>query len=232
MLKIDHLVAGYGLLEALHGISISLSAGQSIAVLGANGAGKTTLCRVLSGLIPAWSGTLLLDGNNLTGTTSVERVKNGIVLVPEGRQIFPQMSIDENLRLGAYIHGKPMLSELERAYSLFPILKVRLQQQAGLLSGGEQQMLALARALMSRPKYLLLDEPSQGLGPKIIEEMGEAISQISSQGVAILLVEQNLFLAELVCEKAFVLESGSVVASGPLKEILSTNLIKESYLGG
>lgn len=231
MIKIENLTAGYGRLQALHDVSISISAGETAAVLGANGAGKTTLCRVVSGLIPAWSGRIEVDGVDITKASSVERVKRGVIQVPEGRQVFPEMTIEENLRLGAYVHDRMRSEDLDRVFSLFPILKARITQNAGLLSGGEQQMLALARALMSRPKYLFLDEPSQGIAPKIIELMAEAIRSVAQTGVAILLVEQNLFLAEAVCTHAFIMESGAIVADGPTEQILKSNLVQDSYLG-
>ena len=231
MIRIDRLTSGYSRMEALHGVSLSIAPGQTVAVLGANGAGKTTLCRVASGLVPAWSGTIEVDGVDVTKASNVERVRRGIIQVPEGRQVFPEMTIEENLKLGAYIHDRVRPEDLDLVFTLFPILKTRLTQNAGLLSGGEQQMLALARALMSRPKYLLLDEPSQGIAPKVIEQMGDAIRSIAATGVAILLVEQNLFLAEAICEHAFIMENGTIMADGPTAQILKSNLVQDSYLG-
>ena len=231
MIRIDRLTSGYSRMEALHGVSLSIAPGQTVAVLGANGAGKTTLCRVVSGLVPAWSGTIEVDGVDVTKASNVERVRRGIIQVPEGRQVFPEMTIEENLKLGAYIHDRVRPEDLDLVCTLFPILKTRLTQNAGLLSGGEQQMLALARALMSRPKYLLLDEPSQGIAPKVIEQMGDAIRSIAATGVAILLVEQNLFLAEAICEHAFIMENGTIMADGPTAQILKSNLVQDSYLG-
>ena len=231
MIRIDKLSTGYGRLEALHEVSLAIAAGDTAAVLGANGAGKTTLCRAISGLIPAWNGSVEIDGTDITRASNVERVRRGVIQVPEGRQVFPEMSVKENLRLGAFIHDKIRERDLELVFTLFPILKSRVELNAGLLSGGEQQMLALGRALMGRPKYLLLDEPSQGIAPKLIEQMGETIRRIADTGVTILLVEQNLLLAEMICKNTFVMENGQIVANGPTGQILKSNLVHESYLG-
>ena len=200
-------------------------------VFGANGAGKTTLCRAISGLIPAWAGRLHLQGEDLTAASPATRVRCGIAQVPEGRQVFPAMTVQENLRLGAYVHGAPRHGDYDAVYALFPILAERRGQAAGLLSGGEQQMLALARALMARPRLLLLDEPSQGLAPKAVEQVGHAVRAIAATGVAILLVEQNLMLAEMIAQDAVVLETGTCVASGPAEAMLASGAIEASYLG-
>jgi branched-chain amino acid transport system ATP-binding protein len=230
MLQVENLTAGYGRLEILHGVSLTVQPGQPVVVLGANGAGKTTLCRALSGLIRN-GGRILLDDADISAQPPHRRVSAGIIQVPEGRQVFPEMTVADNLRLGAFVHGEPAADELRRIYELFPILESRSGQRAGLMSGGEQQMLALGRALMSRPRYLLLDEPSQGLAPKLIDQVGNAIRAIAATGVAILLVEQNLMLAERVAEYAYVMESGRCVSEGPLREILSKGVVQDSYLG-
>jgi branched-chain amino acid transport system ATP-binding protein len=182
VLTIERLHAGYGRLEVLHGVDLAVKTDQIVVVLGANGAGKTTLCRAISGLIPARDGTIRFLGEDVTKHTPSQRVRLGIAHVPEGRQVFPEMSVRDNLRLGAYVHGEPSPSELAVAFEMFPILAERQKQDAGLLSGGQQQMLALARALMARPKLLVLDEPSQGLAPQTVEQVGRAVLQIAAGG--------------------------------------------------
>ncbi|UZF95754.1 ABC transporter ATP-binding protein [Bosea sp. NBC_00550] len=231
MLRIEGLRAGYDRLEVLHGLGFEVQADDPTVVMGANAAGKTTLCRVLTGLIPAWGGTILLDGEEITRLSSADRVKRGIALVPEGRQVFGDMTVRENLRLGAYVHGEPRTNDYDAVFALFPILLEREGQRAGLLSGGEQQMLALARALMSRPRLLLLDEPSQGLAPKAVDQVAQAVNRIAETGVAILLVEQNLALAQMIARHAVVLETGTCVADGRASEIMASNAIQDSYLG-
>ena len=231
MLKIHNLVAGYGQLEALHGVNLNVKANRAVAVVGANGAGKSTLCRAISGLIKTREGTIHLDTNDMTRASTSGRVKAGIIQVPEGRQVFAQMTVLENLTLGAYIHGKPKRSELEIVFTLFPILAERQYKSAGMLSGGEQQLLALGRAMMGRPRLLVLDEPSQGLSPKAVELIGLAITEIMKRGVAILLVEQNLGLVKAVAQYVYVLENGICVKDGEAEEILSESLIADSYLG-
>lgn len=231
MLTIEGLRAGYDRLEVLHGLSFAAVAGDPTVVMGANAAGKTTLCRVVTGLIPARAGTIRLDGEDITRLSSADRVRRGIALVPEGRQVFGEMTVRENLRLGAYVHGEPAARDYDTAFRLFPILLEREGQRAGLLSGGEQQMLALARALMSRPRLLLLDEPSQGLAPKAVEQVAHAVNRIAETGVAILLVEQNLALAQMIARHAVVLETGACVADGRASEIMASSAIQDSYLG-
>jgi len=212
MLTIESLHAGYGQLEVLHGLNFTVAAGDPTVVMGANAAGKTTLCRVITGLIPARAGAIYFDGNDITQLAASERVKRGIALVPEGRQVFGDMTVRENLRLGAYVHGEPQRDDYNQVFALFPVLHQRAEQRAGLLSGGEQQMLALARALMSRPRLLLLDEPSQGLAPKAVDQVAHVVNQIARTGVAILLVEQNLTLAQMIAQHAVVLQTGVCVA--------------------
>jgi branched-chain amino acid transport system ATP-binding protein len=231
MLVLEATSAGYGGLEVLHGVDMQVGAGQATVVLGSNGAGKTTLCRAISGQIAFRGGALRLDDADLTRTTARERVRRGIVHVPEGRQVFPQMTVLENLRLGAYVHGEPTAAALEAIYTYFPILRDRRDQHAGLLSGGEQQMLAVGRGLMGRPRYLLLDEPSQGLAPKVVDQIGEVIEAIVKDGVAVLLVEQNIALAEMIADYAYVLELGRIVGSGEASSIFSDERIAHSYLG-
>ncbi len=231
MLTIKDISAGYGRLQVLRGVDLSVETQQVAVVLGANGAGKTTLCRAISGLIPARGGAIEFLGQDITKLAPAQRVKLGIAQVPEGRQVFPEMSVRDNLRLGGYVHGEPTAAEYEMVYTMFPILGEREWQNAGLLSGGQQQMLALARALMSRPKLLVLDEPSQGLAPKTVEQVGHAILDVAARGVSILLVEQNLMLTEMVAQYAFVIETGVSVGKGPIAEMLASGLVEQTYLG-
>ncbi|MBP2300680.1 ABC transporter ATP-binding protein [Azospirillum picis] len=231
MLRIDGLSAGYGRLEVLHAVSFTVERDLPTVMLGANGAGKTTLCRVISGLIPARAGGIVLDGADITRLSPAERVRAGIALVPEGRQVFPDMTVRENLRLGAYVHGEPGRTGFDAVFAMFPILAQRQNQRAGLLSGGEQQMLALARALMSRPRLLLLDEPSQGLAPKAVALIAETVNRIAATGVGVLLVEQNLILAQAIARHAVVLETGTCVADGPAGDLLAGGAVADSYLG-
>jgi branched-chain amino acid transport system ATP-binding protein len=231
MLRIEGLRAGYDRLEVLHGVTLAVEAGASVVVLGANGAGKSTLCRALSGLIPSRGGSITLDGEEVTVLSPAQRVRRGIVQVPEGRQVFPEMTVRENLRLGAWVHGEPKAVALQQVFDVFPRLAERSEQHAGLLSGGEQQMLALGRAMMARPRLLLLDEPTQGLSPVAVEQVGAAIHAIRATGVAVLLVEQNMALAQAVSQHAYVLETGRCTVDGPAAEILSADLLAASYLG-
>ncbi len=231
MLRIEGLKAGYDRMEVLHGLKFHVQRDVPTVVLGANGSGKTTLCRVITGLIAARGGTIRLDDQEITNFCPAERVRQGIALVPEGRQVFPDMTVRENLRLGAYVHGDPRPADYEMIFSLFPILQEREGQRAGLLSGGEQQMLALGRALMARPRLLLLDEPSQGLAPKAVEQVGHAVNRIAASGVAVLLVEQNLYLAEMIARHAVVLETGICVAEGPAADMMASSAVQDSYLG-
>ncbi|MGU3497141.1 ABC transporter ATP-binding protein [Xanthobacteraceae bacterium A53D] len=231
MLRIEGLRAGYDRMEVLHGLGFQVPQDAPTVVLGANGAGKTTLCRVITGLIAPRDGAILLDGRDISRASPAERVRSGIALVPEGRQVFPDMTVRENLRLGAFVHGEPRPADYAAVYGLFPILEERSGQRAGLLSGGEQQMLALGRALMARPRLLLLDEPSQGLAPKAVEQVGNAVNRIAQTGVGVLLVEQNLVLAEMIARHAVVLETGICVAEGPAAEMMASGAIQDSYLG-
>ena len=231
MLSIESLSAGYERLEVLRNLDISVATGKSVVVLGANGAGKSTLCRAISGLIPVRAGKIVLDGKDITAWSPSQRVKAGIVQVPEGRQVFPEMTVRENLRLGAWVHGEPKAGDLKGIYELFPRLQERAGQNAGLLSGGEQQLLALGRAMMARPTILLLDEPTQGLSPVAIEQVADALLAIHRQGVSLLLVEQNLALAEAVGEYAYVLETGHCATEGPAAELLASDVVAASYLG-
>lgn len=231
MLEISNLRTGYGRMAVLHGLDIRVEVDRPTVVMGANGVGKTTLCRAVTGLIPVWEGMIRFDGREITALDPAERVRAGIALVPEGRQVFPDMTVRDNLRLGAYVRGEPSRADLAAVEDLFPILAERRAQNAGLLSGGEQQMLALARALMSRPRLLILDEPSQGLAPKAVAQVAEAVKQITASGVAVLLVEQNLTLAEAIGEWAVILQNGKALSQGPAAELLGSGAVEASYLG-
>ncbi|MFC5584386.1 ABC transporter ATP-binding protein [Nitratireductor kimnyeongensis] len=231
MLNIEGLGAGYGKMTILHGLSLSLHPRTATVILGPNGVGKTTLCRTVSGLIRATRGRISFEGRDITGASPAARVRAGIVQVPEGRQVFPDLTVRENLRLGAFVHGMPDQDAFDRIYALFPILLQRQSQKAGLLSGGEQQMLALARALMTRPRVLLLDEPSQGLAPMAVELIGHAIKQVAESGVTVLMVEQNLKLAEMVAQRVAIMEHGACTLEGPANEVLSSDAVQNAYLG-
>jgi branched-chain amino acid transport system ATP-binding protein len=235
LLSVGDLHIRYGAREVLKGISISLDEGEVVTVLGANGAGKSTLLQAISGLIPITSGTVTYAGEILSKTPAYEIVFKGISLSPEGRRVFPTHTVDENLNLGAYTrrkHAEEIVNAKNRVFSLFPILKERNRQLAGTLSGGEQQMLAIGRALMSSPKLLLLDEPSLGLAPILVKQIFDIIREINSQGVSILLVEQNAHKALSVATRGYVLENGRIAAEGRAETLKSDEKIQEAYLGG
>lgn len=233
MLQINELVTGYGDMKVLHGISLQINDGETVALVGSNGAGKTTLLRAISGLIPIWSGSIILDNKNLVGIPAHALPSYGIAHIPQGRGVLGTLSVFDNLMLGAYIpaakaHRKETLEEVFR---LFPILKERQNQLAGTLSGGQQQMLAIGRALMLHPKILILDEPSLGLAPIVVESVFKIITDISKRGVSILVIEQNLIEALGVSSRGYVLETGKIVMEGSSKELLASNRIREAYLG-
>jgi branched-chain amino acid transport system ATP-binding protein len=235
LLSVGDLHIRYGAREVLKGISISLDEGEIVTVLGANGAGKSTLLQAVCGLIPITSGAITYAGQALNKIPAYKIVVKGISLSPEGRRVFPTHTVDENLNLGAFTrrkHAEEIIKAKERVFSLFPILKERNKQLAGTLSGGEQQMLAIGRALMSSPRLLLLDEPSLGLAPILVKQIFDIISEINSQGVSILLVEQNAHKALSVATRGYVLENGRIAASGPAHILKSDEKIQEAYLGG
>jgi branched-chain amino acid transport system ATP-binding protein len=233
MLGVGQLVAGYGAEPVLHGISLQVRRGEAVALLGANGAGKSTLMRALSGLHrPLASGGIHLDGVELTQAGTEAIVARGMVLVPEGRQVFPELSVLDNIRLGAFLHPERREERVEEMLQRFPRLRERLHQRAGLLSGGEQQMLAIARALMSRPRILLLDEPSLGLAPKVIAELFASLDRLRSEGMTLLLVDQMAGLALALADRAYVMESGRIVAQGSSAEIAADEGLARAYLGG
>jgi branched-chain amino acid transport system ATP-binding protein len=233
ILEIENLEVSYGAVKALRGISLSVGLGRIVTLIGANGAGKSTVLRTISGLIKALSGELRFEGASLSGVAAHRIVGMGLVHCPEGRGIFPELTVEENLDLGAYTRKGGRALEHERTYvwELFPRLLERRRQHAGTLSGGEQQMLAIGRALMAKPKLLLLDEPSLGLAPQIVELIFGVIQKINREGASILLVEQNANLALEIAHEAYVLETGEMKLSGPAKEIAGNPEVKKAYLG-
>jgi branched-chain amino acid transport system ATP-binding protein len=232
MLEIRGLTSHYGRIQALHGIDLQVGQGQLVAVVGANGAGKTTLMRTISGVQPASGGTVRYLGEDFTKTSPDRRVRAGICQVPEGRQVFGPMTVEDNLRMGGYTRSRDGMDEdIERMYGLFPILKEKRLLQAGTLSGGQQQMLAMARALMGRPKLLLLDEPSMGLAPLLIAEVFRIVAGLRERGITILLVEQNAHAALSIADIGYVMETGSISMSGPGPELLENEEVKTAYLG-
>ena len=233
MLKVRDLVVAYGGIEALKGISIDVPDGQIITLIGANGAGKSTLLRTIMGLEKAKSGTITYNDEELTSLNSQHIVERGITLVPEGRRIFPNLTVLENLKVGAYLRKDKagIAEDIKRIYELFPRLEERNWQMAGTLSGGEQQMLAVGRAMMCRPKLIMMDEPSLGLAPLVIKEIFRIIQRINEAGTTVLLVEQNANMALKVAHKAYVLETGRIRMEGTGRELLENEEIKEAYLG-
>lgn len=234
MLEIKELNVYYGVIHALKGISLTVNEGEIVTLIGANGAGKTTTLRTISGLNKAASGQILLEGKDITNISAPKRVEMKLSQVPEGRRIFPAMTIVENLEMGAYLRKDKteIKKDMEHVYELFPILGNRKKQAAGTLSGGEQQMLAMGRALMSRPKILLLDEPSMGLAPLLVKEIFDIIKNINDEGTTILLIEQNAKMALSIADRAYVIETGSIVMSGTGEELSKSDEIRKAYLGG
>ncbi len=232
MLLVDGLNAGYEEVQVLWDINLAVREGEIVSIIGANGAGKTTTLKSIVGLIIPFKGIIRFNGNDITGLPVHEAVRRGISLVPEGRHLFPKMTILENLRMGGYtINGDRYENLLERVFQIFPILKERKDQLALTLSGGEQQMLAIARGLMSDPKILMLDEPSLGLAPKIVKRVMKVVSEIREGGVAILLVEQNAKISLEISDRGYVLETGRIVLEGTSKELLRNEHVKKAYLG-
>ena len=233
MLKVRDLVVAYGGIEALKGISVDVPDGQIVTLIGANGAGKSTLLRAIMGLVKPRSGSVEYNDENIKGLNSQHIVSRGITLVPEGRRVFPNLTVLENLRIGAYLRKdeEGITKDIKRIYDLFPRLEERNWQMAGTLSGGEQQMLALGRALMSRPKLIMMDEPSLGLAPLVIKDIFNIIRRINESGTTVLLVEQNANMALKVAHHAYVLETGRIKMEGSGRELLENEEIKEAYLG-
>jgi branched-chain amino acid transport system ATP-binding protein len=232
MLEVTDLEAGYGLTRVLEGVSLQVGAGEIVAVLGSNGAGKTTLNMAISGLVKPRGGRVVFEGRDITARAPAEIMGAGLIQVPEGRKIFPNLSVRENLELGSYRRAKPNRARnLERVFDTFPRLRERTGQAAGTLSGGEQQMLAIGRGLMAEPRLLILDEPSLGLSPLLVEEMFALIRKLHAEGLAIMLVEQNVAQSLEIAERAYVLENGSFVLSGPAAQVREDPELKRAYLG-
>ncbi|MGZ6338834.1 MAG: ABC transporter ATP-binding protein [Candidatus Limnocylindrales bacterium] len=232
LLEVEHLQVNYGKISAIKDISLTVEQGEIVTLVGANGAGKTTTLKTLSGLRRVAGGKVLFDGKDITSMPGHLRVRAGLCQAPEGRGIFPGMSVAENLAMGAYAHGKTDRQDLDRVFDLFPRLKEREKQPGGTLSGGEQQMLAIGRALMSKPRLLLLDEPSMGLAPQLIQLIFRIIREINEQGTTVLLVEQNASQALAIAHRAYVLETGRIVKSGTGAELLGDESVVAAYLGG
>ena len=232
LLEVKGLEVNYGGIRAVKGIDVEVGEGELVSLIGANGAGKTTTLRAITGLVRAAEGRITYDGDDITRRRVHEIARRGLAMVPEGRGVFAQLSIEENLAMGAYARkDRDVASDVERVFALFPRLKERRRQTAGTLSGGEQQMLAIARALMSRPKLLLLDEPSMGLAPLMVEKIFEVIRRIASEGVTLLLVEQNARLALEVSHRGYVLEGGLVTMTGAARALLDDPRVRQAYLG-
>ncbi len=232
MLKVENLRAGYGGVEVLHGVSFEVSQGECVALIGANGSGKTTTLKCVCGLLPVAAGAITFLGAPIQNAAGYAIARSGITMCPEGRQVFPDMSVLENLRMGAYARAdREQASDLENMLDMFPILRERRTQLAGRLSGGEQEMLAIARALMARPKLCIFDEPSLGLAPKIVGEVEATIARIKANGMTILLVEQNSAMALRLADRAYLYESGEVVLSGTGSDLQNDPMIAKAYLG-
>lgn len=232
-LVVDGVHAYYGHIHALHGISLTVEQGEIVTLIGANGAGKSTTLKTISGFLRPRPGRVLLDGLSIQGLAPHTITRRGVCMVPEGRRIFPRMTVLENLEMGAFARGdrRAVQDDLHRVYTLFPRLKERFAQVAGTLSGGEQQMLAIGRALMARPKILLLDEPSMGLAPVLVEVIFQTIRDINAQGVTILLVEQNALMALRIARRGYVLETGRIVLTDQADRLRENDLVRKSYLG-
>ncbi|TDH35200.1 ABC transporter ATP-binding protein [Pseudohoeflea suaedae] len=232
MLTVEGLRSRYGRIEVLHGLDLKVSQGEIVTVVGANGAGKTTLLKCLSGTQPASDGTIVFRGQSLTAVPSHKRLKLGLAQSPEGRQIFTNLSVEENLRLGAFLFADDQVDrDMADAFAMFPILKEKRNLAAGGLSGGQQQMLAIARALMGRPHCLLLDEPSMGLAPLLVAQIFDVVKSLKARDVTVLLVEQNAFGALKIADRGYVMETGRITISGPAADLIADPRIREAYLG-
>ena len=232
MLTVKNLSVHYGVIEAVHDISFNVNQGEIVSLIGANGAGKTTILRTISGLIHPSKGTVLFEDHTISKRPPQKIVSQGISQVPEGRHVFPGMTVMENLEMGAYLRKEDLKESFSQVFEKFPILKDRKNQDAATLSGGEQQMLAMGRALMSKPKLLLLDEPSMGLAPIFIREIFSIIEEIQKQGTTVLLIEQNAQMALSIADRGYVLETGKIVLEGTGKELLASEAVRKAYLGG
>ena len=231
MLEVKDLCVNYGAVQALNGISLTVNDGEIVSLIGANGAGKTTTLRTITGLEKAASGSIVFDGHDLIKTTPSKIITLKLAHVPEGRHIFPQMTVAENLEMGAYADKTAMATTMVEVYTRFPRLSERRRQLAGTLSGGEQQMLAVGRALMARPKMILMDEPSMGLSPLLVQEIFDIIQEVNKAGITVLLVEQNAKMALSISDRAYVLETGTIRISGDAASLLNDPRVKKAYLG-
>ena len=231
LLEIKDLVVSYGGIQAVRNISLTVERGKIVTLIGANGAGKSTMLKTIAGLVKPKSAEILFDGENITGMTPDNIVKRGVTLVPEGRRVFANLTVKENLQIGAYLRSDDLSADLEHVYELFPILKKRSWQLAGTLSGGEQQMLAVGRALMSKPKMVMMDEPSLGLAPLVVKDIFGIIRTINESGITVLLIEQNANMALKTADYAYVLETGLITMEGTGAELLADETVKEAYLG-
>jgi branched-chain amino acid transport system ATP-binding protein len=236
LLQVKNLRCFYGRIMAVKGVSLSVREGELISLIGANGAGKSSLLEAVCGLLPGWKGEITFDGESLTRRDPPSVVRRGISLVPEGRLLFPPMSVADNLRLGAYVRyrqrrGREVAADLDRVMDLFPILRERADQAAGTLSGGEQQMVAIARALMARPRLLVLDEPSMGLAPLVVARILDTLKQLRADGLTVLLVEQNARAALAIADRGYVMETGKIVLQGRAADLLADEEVKRAYLG-
>ncbi|QGS37660.1 ATP-binding cassette domain-containing protein [Aerococcus viridans] len=234
MLEVKDLKVSYGMIEAIKGISFEVNQGEIVSLIGSNGAGKSTTLRTISGIKPAKSGQILYEGQDILKSNAMKIVKAGISQVPEGRHVFKGMSVKENLLMGAYTRKDRdgLKEDMEKSFEYFPIIKERLNQDAATLSGGEQQMVAMARALMAKPKLLLLDEPSMGLAPLFIQQIFNIIEEINAAGTTVLLIEQNAKQALSISDRAYVMETGKILLSGTGQELLTSEKVQEAYLGG
>ena len=234
MLEVTNLTVSYGAIRALKGISFKVEQGEIISLIGSNGAGKTTTLHSISNLIKKQGGSVVFNGEDITALPPDQIVRRGLIQIPEGRRIFANLTVRENLEMGAFIRNDKagIKADMERVYELFPRLKERIKQVAGTLSGGEQQMLAMGRGIMSQPKLLLLDEPSMGLAPILVDEIFDIIQRINGEGTTILLVEQNAFKAMKIASRVYILETGSVIKAGDSTELINDPTVKEAYLGG
>lgn len=231
MLEVRNLDVSYGAVHAIHGVSLQVNDGEIVSLIGANGAGKTTILRAISGLKRADSGEIQFDGDDLRKTEPSKIINLKLAHVPEGRHIFPQMTVEENLEMGAFADARDMDVTMEEVYERFPRLKERKKQLAGTLSGGEQQMLAVGRALMAKPRMILMDEPSMGLSPLLVKEIFSIIKEVNKKGITILLVEQNAKMALSISNRAYVLETGKISIEGDAKDLLNDERVKKAYLG-
>ncbi|MCC6474340.1 MAG: ABC transporter ATP-binding protein [Burkholderiales bacterium] len=232
MLEVEGLACRYGRIPALKGIDLRVAQGELVSLVGANGAGKTTLLRALSGVLPTWAGQVRFEGADITALAPERRVRLGIVQVPEGRQVFGPLTVEDNLRLGGYLRRRAEAGRaLERVYAMFPVLRGKRSEPAGTLSGGQQQMLAIGRGLMAAPRLLLLDEPSMGLAPRLVEEIFACVRSLKAEATTIFLVDQNARAALAIADRAYVLETGRVVLEGSGHDLLSNDQVREAYLG-